>query len=151
MIEQRAIREVTFRGNEFERGFQRGERLRDTLVATEVQGVAREFVQACFEAAAAAFPPVLDEFEGIVRGGGFDRAAMMPYYFARVESRLGGCTMFAVDAGNRAGRDGPIAGRNYDWAVSDLRWCELRRVLPADGPRRIGYTHHWAGCADYGA
>ena len=148
MPEQRKIREVTFSGSAFERGFQRGQRLRETLVVTSVQGVTTEFVQACFEAATAAFPPAVDEFEGIVQGGGFDREAMMPYYFARVESRLGGCTMFAVDSEHRAGGDGPIVGRNYDWAVSDLRWCELQRVLLADGPRRIGYTHHWAGCAD---
>ena len=117
-------------------------------MAPTVEGVTPEFVQACFEAAAEAFPPVVDEFEGIVQGGGFDREAMMRYYFARVESRLGGCTMFAVDARHRAGGEGPIVGRNYDWAVSDLRWCELQRVLPSTGTRRIGYTHHWAGCAD---
>ena len=73
----------------------------------------------------------------MVQGGGFDRQAMMAYYFARVESLLGGCTMFAIG-------DRPITGRNYDWAVKDLHWCELRRY----GIRRIGYTHHWAGCCD---
>jgi hypothetical protein len=43
---------------------------------------------------------------------------------------------------------GPLVGRNYDWATSDLRWCELHRIVPRHEPRRIGYTHHWAGNAD---
>ena len=148
MPHQREIRQVTFSGDGFERGLQRGRRLRESLAVPAVEGATPQFVQACFEAAAEAFPPVVREFEGIVRGGGFDREAMMRYYFARVESQLGGCTMFALDAERRATGDGPIVGRNYDWAVSDLRWCELQRFLPEPGPRRIGYTHHWAGCAD---
>ncbi len=51
-------------------------------------------------------------------------------------------------AGAAAGGRGPVAARNYDWAVSDLCWCRLERHEPPEGPRRIGYTHHWAGCPD---
>jgi hypothetical protein len=56
--------------------------------------------------------------------------------------------MFAVEPSCRAGGRGPIVGRNYDWAVDDLRWCELHRYQSDAGMRRIGYTHHWAGCPD---
>jgi hypothetical protein len=41
-----------------------------------------------------------------------------------------------------------LVGRNYDWLASDLRWCEFQACLPDEGLRRIGYTHHWAGCPD---
>ncbi len=90
----------------------------------------------------------MDEFEGIVQGGEFDRQRLMAYYFARTESQLGGCTMFAVAPACRSGGRGPIVGRNYDWATADLHWCELQRFDTDGAPRRIGYTHHWAGCAD---
>lgn len=144
----RAIREMTYRGSHFERGLQRGLRLRDTLTVPDMRALPGEFVEGCRVAAAQFYPPVIEEFEGLLRGGEFDRQAMTAYYFARLESRLGGCTMFAVQARFRRGGRGPILGRNYDWAVEDLPWCRLERYFPADGLRRIGYTHHWAGCPD---
>ncbi len=139
---------MRFRGTHFERGVQRGRRLKGTLTVPDVSALPGWFVDGCRAAAEELHPPAVEEFEGLVQGGGFDRGAMAAYYFARLESRLGGCTMFAVEPSFRDGGDGPIVGRNYDWAVADLRWCELHRYLPAEGLRRIGYTHHWAGCAD---
>jgi len=144
----RAIREAVFTGTHFERGLERGRRLKETLSIPEPPDLSEGFVEGCRAAAEALHPPALEEFEGLLRGGGFDRRAMAAYYFARLESRLGGCTMFAVAEPHRDAGRGPIVGRNYDWAVADLRWCELQRCLPADGLRRIGYTHNWAGCAD---
>jgi hypothetical protein len=137
------VRRVTFAGSPYERGVQRGLRLRDTLTIPDLDGLPRTFVAGCRDAAAALFPPVLDEFEGILAGGGFDREAMEAFYFARLESMLGGCTMAAVTA-----PDGVLVGRNYDWLASDWRWCEFQTCLPGEGLRRIGYTHHWAGCPD---
>jgi hypothetical protein len=139
---------VTFEGGHYERGLLRGQRLRDTLELPALPQLPEGFVRGCMRAAEAFYPPAVEEFEGLVRGGGFGRSLLMAYYFARLESRLGGCTMFAVEPAFRSDGPGPIVGRNYDWAVSDLRWCELQRY-DADGSlRRIGYTHHWAGCAD---
>jgi len=144
----RPIREVTFSGTPYERGLQRGRRLRPTFAVPRLPELPAEFVRLCRRAAEALHPAVAGEFEGIVAGGGYDRDVMEAYYFARLEGQLG-CTMFAVlsEAG------GVIVGRNYDWAVGDLRWCELHRYLPAragpDSPlSRIGYTHHWAACTD---
>jgi predicted choloylglycine hydrolase len=146
--QQGTIRELPFTGSHFERGLQRGELLRESFVAPPVPGVTAEFVQACFDLTARVYPPVIEEFEGIVRGGGFGRDAMMAYYFGRLESQLGGCTMVAVAQQRRSSGLGPLVGRNYDWAISDLRWCALHRLEPPDAPRRIGYTHHWAGYPD---
>jgi hypothetical protein len=143
-----AIPEVTFRGDHFGRGLQRGRMLKGTLQVPELPGLPGDFVAACREAALELRPAAEAEFEGLVRGGGFGRARTEAYYFARLESRLGGCTMLGIGSARRAGGRGPLAARNYDWAVSDLRWCRLERCEPADGPRRIGYTHHWAGCTD---
>jgi len=145
---RRKIREVTFEGDHFERGLQRGKLLRDTLRVPQVSGVTEEFVDACRACATAAWPHAAEEFEGILQGSGVERRAMTAYYFARLESGLGGCTMLAVDEEHSEGRAGALAGRNYDWAVSDLRWCELHWYVPPGGQRRIGYTHHWAGCTD---
>jgi hypothetical protein len=147
MAELRAIREITFSGSHYDRGAQRGRRLRETLIVPELPSPDPAFVRGCFESAAGAFPPAIDEFEGIVRGGGFDRDRMTAYYFARIEGLLG-CTMVAVTPDRRDAGRGPLVGRNYDWATADLRWCELQRFAAGGGPRRIGYTHHWAGCAD---
>jgi len=137
----RAIPETVFRGDHYARGLQRGRQLKETLTVPDLGHLPPEFVAACRAAALELHPAAEDEFEGIVRGGRFDRARMEAYYFARLESRLGGCTMFAVGSG-------PLVGRNYDWAASDLRWCRIEHWEPPAGPRRIGYTHHWAGCPD---
>ena len=148
MTRPHGIPEVTFRGDHFERGIQRGRMLKDTLTVPELPGLPREFVHACRAAAVELHPASEAEFEGLVQGGGFDRSRMEAYYFARLESRLGGCTMFGIEPGRRDGGRGPLAGRNYDWAVADLRWCRLERYELPGGSRRIGYTHHWAGCPD---
>ncbi len=139
-----AIPEVTFSGDHYARGLERGRMLKDTLHVPELPGLPAEFVAGCRAAALELHPAAEAEFEGIVRGGGFDRARMQAYYFARLESRLGGCSMLGIGPS----RGGPLAARNYDWAVSDLRWCRLERYSPTDAPCRIGYTHHWAGCPD---
>ena len=148
MAVERAIREVRFEGTHFERGLQRGRRLKGTLRVPDMGSLPDEFVDGCRAAAQELYPPAAEEFEGLVEGGGFERKAMEAYYFARLESRLGGCTMFAILGACRSDGQGLLVGRNYDWAVEDLRWCELHRYLPVDGFRRIGYTHHWAGCPD---
>ena len=144
----KAIPEVTFRGDHFARGLERGRMLGQTLRVPDLPGLPADFVAGCRAAALELHPSAEAEFEGIVRGGGFDRARMEAYYFARLESRLGGCTMFGIEPARRQGGRGPVAARNYDWAVSDLCWCRLERHEPPEGPRRIGYTHHWAGCPD---
>jgi len=143
----RSIRETTFTGGHYQRGLARGQRLRDSLRVPEV-GLPQKFIDACMQAAGGLYSPCIEEFEGLVRGGGFDRQRMKAYYFARLESRLGGCTMFAVESPYHLAGNGPLVGRNYDWAVGDLRWCELQRYETDAGMRRIGYTHHWAGCPD---
>ncbi len=142
----REVREAIIRGDHYRRGLWRGRRARG-LPVPAAPSVPREFVKRCRAAAERFHPACGREFEGLIEGGGFPREAMEAYYFARLESRLGGCTMLAALPSVCAG-PGPIVGRNYDWAVADLRWCELQRYLPDSGMRRIGYTHHWSGCPD---
>jgi hypothetical protein len=148
MTRARSIPEVTFRGDHFARGLQRGRMLRDTLDVPDLPALPPDFVAACRDAAFKLHPAVEAEFEGLIEGGDFDRARMEAYYFARLESRLGGCTMFGIEPPRGDGARGPLVGRNYDWALADLRWCRLERCELPGGPRRIGYTHHWAGCPD---
>jgi len=145
---QRSIREIEFTGDHYERGVQRGRRLRETLPVPEPTGLPTGFVAACRRAVERFYSPAVEEFEGILDGGGFDPEAMGAYYFTRLESRLGGCTMFGIQEGCRDEGSGPVVGRNYDWAVEDLRWCELHRYWLPGGMDRIAYTHHWAGNPD---
>ena len=122
--------------------------LRETLTVPAAKNVSADFARACMRAAAEFYPPVIEEFEGILEAGGFDREAMTAYYFARLESQVG-CTMLAVTPAAGARAEGPVVGRNYDWATGDLRWCRLERCAAGPrGRRRVGYSHHWAGCAD---
>jgi hypothetical protein len=144
----RKIRQVTFAGGHYDRGLARGRRLRGSLVVPPPRDVPARFIEECVRAAVRFHPPCAEEFEGLLRGGEFSRDEMTAHYFARLESRLGGCTMFAVQPECTRDGAGPIVGRNYDWAVEDLKWCELHRYLPERGARRIAYTHHWAGCPD---
>ncbi len=144
----RVIREVEFAGDHHRRGIRRGQRLRDTLVVREPHGLPAEFVAGCRRAVEEFYPPAVREFEGILEGGGFEPRAMAAHYFARLESQLGGCTMFAVEQERHHSGKGIIVGRNYDWAVEDLRWCELHRYRLPSGMDRLAYTHHWAGSPD---
>lgn len=145
---ERKIREIVFPGDHYQRGRRLGELLRETFVPPDVGDLSRGFVRACRRAAESFYPPVGDEFRGLVDGGDFDHDLMEAYFFARLESQVGGCTMFGVAPDRRTEGEGPIVGRNYDWAVADLRWCRLHRYRPRDGMHRVGYTHHWAGCPD---
>ncbi len=152
MTPSRDIREVDLTGNAYERGMSLGVRLRDSLQIPDVSWN-HNFVEGCYEAACNVWPPVREEFRGIVDGGEFDRERLLPYYFARVENLIGGlapgCTMFGIIPAHRKdGSRGALIGRNYDWATDDLRWCELHRVRPADHPSYLSYTHHWAGHTD---
>ena len=141
------IREVSFEGTPYQRGLQRGKRLGETLRVPTLPEIPNDFVRACRNLVESHYPEALRECEGLIEGGGFNRQRMMAYYFARLESGVGGCTMLAADA-SRVAHNGSLVGRNYDWDVADLRWCELHRYDTPHGKRRIGYTHHWAGCAD---
>lgn len=147
MTARDGIREVCFKGTPYERGMQRGRRLKKTLTVPALPHIPDDFVDACTRSVERCYPKAVEECEGLIEGGGFDRRRMTAYYFARLESGVGGCTMFAVDESRAAGT-GPLVGRNYDWEVADLRWCELHRYSNPNGRNRIGYTHHWAGCAD---
>ncbi len=142
------IPEVCFPADHYERGLLRGRMLRATLHVPHSPHLPRSFVTGCRRAACDLHPPVLQEFTGLLEAGGFERERMEAYYFARLEARLGGCTMFGLEPGAHAAGRGPLIGRNYDWAVADLRWCRLHRFARGESPARLGYTHHWAGCPD---
>ena len=147
MAQPPTIRERTLAGEPFARGVQRGRMVRDTLVLPDQPHVTPRFVRACYDLTAGLYPCAADEFEGIVRGSGLERDALMAYYFARV-APISGCTLIGIAQGRRDEGTGALIGRNHDWATSDRKWCELHRVEPPGGPRRIGYTQHWAGYPD---
>lgn len=147
MTSRHKIREVAFEGTPYEQGFQKGKRLEKTLTVPELPHIPEDFVAACRRLVEKHHPHAVQACKGLIAGGNFDRKKMTAYYYARLKSGVGGCTMLAADSSRAAGK-GSLVGRNYDWATSDLRWCELHRYRTAGGRRRIGYTHHWAGCAD---
>ena len=141
------IREVRFDGTPRQRGRRRGKRLRNTLTIPETGDINDRFVDACVERVRRAYPPALEEFEGILETSGFGRRRFRAYHFARTESRVG-CTMFGVPAGLTPPGTDAVVGHNYDWATADLKWCELHRYHNPEARDRLAYTHHWAGLAD---
>lgn len=76
MTQARAVREVVFKGNHFERGLQRGRRLSETLRVPDLSGLPPGFVDGCRRAAEEFHPPAAEQFEGLIRGGGFDPGPM---------------------------------------------------------------------------
>ncbi len=136
----------TFSGSYYEIGFRRGREL-DDLPMPEVNARDVAFALACRGCVGDLFPPLLDTFEGMLAGGGFDRDRFTVYFFARKHGLLRGCTAFA--ALPEITRDGAvIVGRNYDWGYSDLRWCELHYRHPDGSWPILSFTHHWAGHPD---
>ena len=93
-------------------------------------------------------PRLLEQFDGLLDGGGFDRDDFAAYYFARERSvHRRRCTMFAIAPSHTA--DGRLlVGRNYDWVRADRDWCELREIRAEQTPPRVGYSNHWIGCPD---
>jgi len=137
----------SYEGTHYEIGRLRGEELAPSLKAPPSSPGRREFARACRCEVERLHPPLVEQFEGLVDGGGFDREDFSVLYFARQQSMAAGCTVFAV-TGQRSSAGGPIVGRNYDWLLSDLRWCECRVVRTSGFPARVGFTHHWWGNPD---
>jgi hypothetical protein len=105
------------------------------------------FAKACREAAMEVFPQADEMFEGFLEGGGWEEEAFFFYFFARKQGLLRGCTNFAVLPSATLDRE-TLVGRNYDWAYSDLPYCESR-VVAVDGALKfVSYTHHWIGHPD---
>ncbi len=140
------LRIKAFTGGAYEIGFQRGRELGD-LPMPGVSPPEVAFALACRGCVEALYPPILEMFEGMLAGGGFDRDRFTVYFFARKQGVLRGCTNFA--ALPSITRDGAvIVGRNYDWVYSDLKWCELRYLHVEGALPVLSYTHHWAGHPD---
>jgi len=140
------VRERTFQGTYYEIGQQRGTALHDLPIPkADPEEVA--FARRCRGTVEEIYPPVVEEFEGMLDAGGLDSDDFAAYFFAREKGVLRGCTMFA--ALPSITQDGStMVGRNYDWICSDLKWCEVRRVRPEGAQPTLSYTHHWAGSPD---
>ena len=106
-----------------------------------------EFAKACQDRVAELNPLLIRLYEGYLAEGGWDPDPFLVYFFARKQGLLRGCTNFAVVP--EASSDGEtIAGRNYDWAYSDLAFCEARVIELEGALPFVSYTHHWVGHPD---
>jgi hypothetical protein len=106
-----------------------------------------KFAEACRQEAMQVFPQVGEMFEGFLEGGDWDEDAFSFYFFARKQGLLRGCTNFAVLPSATLDRE-TLVGRNYDWAYSDLPYCESRVIAVDDALKFVSYTHHWIGHPD---
>jgi predicted choloylglycine hydrolase len=112
-----------------------------------VSGSEIAFAKTCREKAEKVFPAVTEMFEGFLEAGKWDPDQFLVYFFARRQGLLRGCTNFAVlpevtETGQM------LAGRNYDWAYSDVPFCEARLLDVSGALSFVSYTHHWIGHPD---
>jgi predicted choloylglycine hydrolase len=138
------LRTKVFHGTHYDIGFQRGQEIVNFPLPQSTDEEVR-FAERCMEVARSIYPPILEEFEGLLEGSQLDRNNFTAYFFGRKEGILRGCTSFAI-LPPRATI--PIVGRNYDWAYADRKWCEARWIKPTTGFATVSYTHHWAGSPD---
>lgn len=103
--------------------------------------------EGCREAAADLNPALIELYEGFLKGGGWDPDQFLVYFFARRQGLLRGCTNFAVLPEASASGE-TLVGRNYDWAYSDLSYCEARAIKVSGALSFVSYTHHWIGHPD---
>ena len=112
-------------------------------VSTEDVAIAR----ACRDLVGELNPALIDLHDGLLEGGGWAPETFLVYFFARRQGLLRGCTNLAVLPGYTV--DGKTrVGRNYDWAYSDLPYCEARAVSLTGARPFVSYTHHWVGHPD---
>jgi predicted choloylglycine hydrolase len=138
------LRTKIFEGSHYEIGSQRGREIVNFPLPQSTEEMIL-FAKRCCEVARTVYPPILEEFEGLLDGSQLNRNDFTAYFFGRTEGILRGCTSFAV-LPPRATI--PLVGRNYDWAYADSRWCEARWIRPQTGFATVSYTHHWAGSPD---
>jgi hypothetical protein len=105
------------------------------------------FAKDCKNVASDLNPDLIRVYDGFLEGGGWDADRFLVYFFARRQGLLRGCTNFAVLPEACAG-DETLVGRNYDWAYSDLAFCEARSIEMAGSFPFVSYTHHWIGHPD---
>ncbi len=134
------LRQKIFEGSYYDIGLQRAKDL-TTLPIPLPSRKDVNFANECRSIVQAIYPPMIDEFEGILEAGRFQSEAFTAYFFARTEGILRGCTSFAALPPITADKT-VIVGRNYDWIYSDLKWCELRYIIPDGANRTLSYTHH---------
>lgn len=140
------IRLIRFAGSPREIGLERARRL-DRLPLPDVDDGDLRFAEACRDAACTLNPDLDELYQGFRDGGGWQERRFLFYFFARRQGLLRGCTNFAVCPASTA--DGEtLVGRNYDWAYSDLPYCEARAVDTEGRLAFVSYTHHWVGHPD---
>lgn len=113
----------------------------------EVSQAERDFAVACRDAAGDLNPGLIELYEGFASEGNWDPDQFLVYFFARRQGLLRGCTNFAV-LPDASASGSTLVGRNYDWAYSDLAYCEARVIEIEDALPFVSYTHHWAGHPD---
>jgi len=136
----------TYEGSHREIGLRRGKELSATLRVPPASGARKAFAAACMERASELHPPLIDLFDGMIEGSGFDRGDFMVMFFARQQSMLG-CTVIAA-APPLSAAGGTIVARNYDWFTADREWREARILRPRGFPACAAFTHHWWGNPD---
>ena len=140
------IEPKVFAGSAFEVGFERSRGL-GPLPMPKVEEADIAFARACQQAVADLCPPLIDLYAGFLEGGGWDEETFLVYYFARRQGMLRGCTNLAVlPVATLEGET--LIGRNYDWAYSDLEFCESRAIVVEGRLPFVSYTHHWIGHPD---
>ena len=148
MADRGGLRRVVQAGSCYEIAHEVGRGLRRTFDLPEPAPEQVRLAWECEAILRGAYPALLGQFEGLLDGSQFDRDAFAAYYFAR-DRRVfrAKCTMFALAPESTA--DGRLwVGRNFDWVLGDLEWCELRETRITGAPARLGYSNHWIGCPD---
>lgn len=136
----------SYKGTHYEIGLKRGREIGELPMPMATKRDSAYALE-CLREAEKLYAPLVESYEGMIKGGGFDRGRFTFYFFARREGVIRGCTGFAAlppVTRNRA----VIVGRNYDWVYSDLKWCELRHIHSEGVTPFISYSHHWAGHPD---
>jgi hypothetical protein len=140
------IEPLRFSGTARKTAKRRAERL-DRLPMPPVTASDITFAEACRDKAAEVFPAVIETYEGFLEGGQWDADPFLVYFFARKQGLLRGCTNFAALPGvTETGET--LVGRNYDWAYSDVPFCEARAIDVSGAFSFVSYTHHWIGHPD---
>lgn len=135
------MQKQVFKGTYFEVGKQKGKIYASNgLMTKDFPSVRERILEEQIKIYGRIYPEFLEEVDGIVEGGNFDKKTAQNYFLAfHVQKpKQEGCTIFSVNNEN-----GVLVGRNYDWRFFAKDIATIYNVEIPKNRKYVAVTDMW--------